>query len=112
MPVITVALPSLQFGFNQAGFARKLTRYFVVPLGLGSSAVSHRGHGSIAVTSSSLIGVLCVVAATINRLAARRNWFNIVGCVLMLCAAYAGQKLERKQAKADEQSDRDCHSRC
>lgn len=95
MPVLAVALPSLQFGFNQVAFARKLTWYFVMPLGLVSSAVSHPTHRSIAVTSSSLLGVLCVVAATINRLVHRRNWLNAAGCVLMLGAAFRGRQVEQ-----------------
>ena len=104
MPVLTVALPSLSFGFNQVAFARKVSRYFVVPLGLVSNAVSHPGHRSIAVTASSLLGVLCVTAATLKRLAARRNLLNAIGCVLMLGASYVGRVLERKRAAQAAQS--------
>jgi|EP01043_Picozoa_sp_COSAG02_P065721 hypothetical protein len=109
MPVIAVALPSLQFGFNQVAFARRLARYFIVPLGLVSAVVSHSAHKSIAATSSSLLGVCCTVGATVNRLAARRNWLNAAGTVLMLGAAYRGHQLEQKQnTKAIEKAAGGC----
>lgn len=59
-------------------------------------------------TSSSLIGVVCVLVASVNRFAARRNWLNAVGCVFMLGAAYKGQKLERKQTKPDSHFGKQC----
>ena len=103
MPVIAVALPSLQHiggGVCMHGVARKLAIYFVVPLGLISNAVGYYNHGNAAVTSSSLLGVSCVTAAaTVKQVAPHRNIFNGVGCVLMLGASYRGRKLEQELGK-------------
>ena len=99
MPVLAVALPSLQFGFNRVTFARRMALYFVVPLGLAANAVGYSNHRNLAVTSTSLLGVSCVTAAaTVKRLAPRRNWLNAFGCVLMLASSYKGRQLERQQA--------------
>ena len=110
MPVLSVVLPSLQFGFNQVVFARRMALYFVVPLGLLANALGHSNHGSVAVTSSSLLGVLCVAAAaTVKRFVRRRNWLNALGCVLMLAASYKGRELEWKQKS---KSSSPCCSQC
>jgi hypothetical protein len=100
MPVIAVALPSLQHiggGVCMHSFARKLAIYFVVPLGLVANVVGYNNHGSIAITSSSLLGVSCVTAAaTVKQVAPHRNIFNGVGCLLMLGASYRGRQLEQE----------------
>ena len=106
MPVLAVALPSLQFGFNSVTFARRMALYFVVPLGLTANAVGYSNHRNLAVTSTSLLGVSCVTAAaTVKRLAPRRNWLNAFGCVLMLASSYKGRQLEREQAAQVSHSD-------
>ena len=107
--MLAVALPSLQFGFNQVAFARRVTRYFVVPLGLAGAGASHSGHGSVAVTASSLLGLLCMVAAEeVKRLVVRKRGLTAIGCVLMLAAAIAGRTLERKQTKKKAQEGKCC----
>lgn len=110
MPVISIGLPAVLRG-NQA--ARKIALYFVVPLGLTANAVGYSKHGDVAVTSGSLLGVSCVTAAaTIKRLAPRRNLLNIAGCAMMLAATYQGRELERAQAEAQLKSGSKSGSHC
>jgi hypothetical protein len=107
MPVVSIGLPAFLRG-NQA--ARKIALYFVVPLGLTANAVGYSNHGNVAVTSGSLLGVSCVTAAaTIKRLAPRRNLLNVAGCAMMLAATYKGRELERSQA---EEHGSQCCSGC
>ena len=62
MPIIAVALPSLQLAsrgsFCMHAFSRRLALYFVAPLGLTANAFSYSNHGNGAVTTSSLFSVL------------------------------------------------------
>ena len=98
MPAIAIVLPSLQFSFNQAKFARRAALYFALPLGLMSNAIGYSSHANGLVVSSSLVGLACVVAAaTAKQLTPRRGLINAVGCVIMLAASYRSRQLERKQ---------------
>jgi|EP01049_Picozoa_sp_SAG25_P014816 hypothetical protein len=122
MPALAVALPSLQladYGFCMHTFARRVALYFVVPLGLATSAVGHSKHGNVAVTSSSLLGMLLVAAtATVKRLSPRgprRNLLNAFGCALMLGATFRARHLERSthrgaqpRAESSAQSSAQC----
>jgi hypothetical protein len=116
MPVLAVALPSLQLGFNRVTFARRIALYFVVPLGLTANAVGYSNHGNAAVASSSLLGVSCVTAAAVvKRLAPRRNLLNAIGCVLMLASSYKGRELERSSLNQGQNSkggSAQCGSQC
>lgn len=66
----------------------------------GRCTLSHRlglrpTHSATAVTTSSLLGVACVVAApTVKRFRLRANLLNAVGCARMLGASYRGRQLE------------------